>query len=148
MQLSMCTSSSYSCLFCSCSCSYSSLSCLSPWCAGSAVSLTLVLAVLALVLAQAALDFKNNSVSLKHFSLPAKSALLDFSLFFLCSRLVSLVASIQLLLALISVNFQSPTSNKHADAVYSSQSSNSQKALLHFNFCPPKKRKKEKEKNE
>ena len=132
MQLSMSTSSSSSCSFCSSSCSYSSLCCLSRWCAGSAVSLTLLLAVLALVLAQAAFDFKNNSVSLQHFSPSANSALLHFSFstppcVFWCLD--------SFFVSLSSVNFQSPTSNKHADAVYSIQSSNSQKALLHFNCC-------------
>ena len=65
--LSISTSSSSSCSFYSSSCSYSSLSCLSSWCTGSAVSLTLMLAVLALVLAEAALDFKTKSISLQHF---------------------------------------------------------------------------------
>ena len=40
-----------------------------------------MLTVLALVPAEAALNFKRNSVSLQHFSLSANSALLDFSLF-------------------------------------------------------------------
>ena len=79
--LSMSTSSSSSCSFCSSPCSYSPLSCLSPWCAGSAVSLTLVLA-------EAVLDFKNISVSLQHFSLSANSALLDFSFFFRSSAFI------------------------------------------------------------
>ena len=60
------------------------LSCLAPWCAGSAVLLTLMLAALALVLVEAALDFKNKSVSLQLFSPLADSALRDFSLF-LCT---------------------------------------------------------------
>ena len=104
--LSMSTSSSSSC-------SYSSLSCLSPWCAGSAVFLTLLLAVLALVLAEAALYFKNKSVSLQHFSPSATSALLDFSLI-LRSPLVSLHASIHFFFfaSLISVNLQLPTTTQ------------------------------------
>ena len=46
------------------------------------------------LLADAALDFKNKSVGLQHFSLSANSVLLDFSLFFSAPHLVSLDASI------------------------------------------------------
>ena len=41
------------------------MSCLSPWCAGSAVSLTLALAVFVLVLAEAALDLKKKDYTHK-----------------------------------------------------------------------------------
>ena len=89
-QLSMSSHSYSSCSFCSCSCSNSSLSCLSPWCAGSTVSLTLVLAVFALVLAEAALDFKNSGLEIplifkwlaftNHLSYP-KTIIVRFSSF-------------------------------------------------------------------
>ena len=113
------------------SCSYSSLFCLSPWCSDSTVLLTLVLAVLALVLAEVALDFKNKSVSLPHFH-HQPTVLSEISLSFLRSPLVSLDASIHFFASLISVNFQLPTTTQ---MVYSIQSQNSQKALLHLNFC-------------
>ena len=107
----------------------------SSWCAGSAVSLTLVLAVLAIVLVQAALDFKNNSVRLQHFSPPASSALWDFSFSPLAPCVSWCLDSFSA--GLISVNFQLSISNfqQARRRVYSSQSLNSQKALLHFNFC-------------
>ena len=69
-QLPMSTSSSSSC-------SYSTLSCLSPCCAGSAVSLRLMLAVLALVLAEAFMILK--TVGLQHSSPSAHNDLWDFS---------------------------------------------------------------------
>ena len=70
-----------------------------------------------MLLAEAALDFKNNSVSLQHFSPSANSAVLDFSGFFsappLC-RLIPWLIFIYLfiyLASLISVNFQFPIPN-------------------------------------
>ena len=71
------------------------------------------------LLAEAALDFENKSVSLQNFSPLANSALLDFSLF-LCSPLCGLIPRFKFVFASqISVNSQFPISNfqqprKHA----------------------------------